>query len=214
MAVAMMATIERWEGLSVAGGDAKPTPTLSGSVGSTYYETDTGRTYLWNGVLWVIMPVHILNVQGGAYTIQDLMEEWLASLDLAGGEPRTLLMSGAEQILYEYPAAADVPAAHPFIFKGLKIDWTGLNFGGGENTEIKYYEMVNGANLRLISTETFLAAALPVPVLTFHPRQANTDVQPMEGVYRQHVRITAEQLAVGVGWNTLSYVNFDAIRGG
>lgn len=211
MAVQMMSTIQRWEGLSVAGGDAKPVaPTF---VGSTYYETDTGRTYLWNGVAWVIMPVHILNVQGGAYTIQDLMEEWLATLDLAGGNDLTLLMDGSEQILYEYPAAADVPAAHPFIFKGLKIDWTGLNFGAGENTEIKFYEMIDGANLRLVSTETFLAAALP-GLPTYHPRNANTDVQPKEGVYRQHVRITAEQLAIGGGWNTLSYVHFDLVRGG
>ncbi len=216
MVVQMISTINRWEGLSTdnkpgeVGGAAAPT-----FVGSTIYETDTGRTYMWLGVLpWAIVPVHILNVQGGAYTIQDLMEEWLASLDLAGGDPLTLLMDGNEQILYEYPAAADVPAAHPFLFAGLKIDWTGLNFGGGENTEIKYYEMVDGTNLRLISTETFLAAALPVPVLTFHPRQANTDIQPMQGYYRQHVRITAEQLAVGGGFNTLSYVNFDAIRGG
>ena len=212
MAVNMMSTIQRWEGLSVAGGDAKPAaPTF---VGSTYYETDTGRTYLWNGVAWVIMPVHILNVQGGAYTLQDLIEEWLAMLDLAGGIPLSLLMDGSEQILYEYPAAADVPAIHPFMFAGIKIDWTGLNFGAGENTEIKYYEMVDGTNLRLISTETFLAAALPTPVLTFHPRNANTDVQPLQGFYRQHVRVTAEQLAEGGGWNTLPYVQFDAIRGG
>jgi len=206
MAVQMMSTIQRWEGLSVAGGDTKPVaPTF---VGSTYYETDTGRTYLWNGVAWVIMPVHILNVQGGAYTIQDLMEEWLASLDLAGGESRTLLMDGSEQILY------DEDDVHPFMFAGVKIDWTGLNFGGGENTEIKFYEMINDTNLRLISTETLLAAALPVPVVTYHPRQANTDIQPMIGYYRQGVRITAEQLAVGIGWNTLSYCYFDAKRGG
>ena len=81
MAVQMMSTIQRWEGLSVAGGDTKPVaPTF---VGSTYYETDTGRTYLWNGVIWVIMPVHILNVQGGGYTIQELMEAFQAMPDLA-----------------------------------------------------------------------------------------------------------------------------------
>jgi len=212
MAVQMMSTIQRWEGLSVAGGDAKPVaPTF---VGSTYYETDTGRTYLWNGVLWVIMPVHILNVQGGAYTIQDLMEEWLATLDLAGGDALTLLMTGAEQILYEYPAAADVPGVHPFYFPGLKIDWTGLGFGAGENTSIRFYEIVNGANLRLISTEIFLAAALPVPVITPHPRNANTDIQPTPSYYRQGLRITAQQAAIGAGWNTLTYSRIDGVRGG
>jgi len=209
MAVLMIGSIQRWEGLS---GDVKPAAPRF--VGSTFYETDTGRTYMWNGVAWVIMPVHILNVQGGAYTIQDLMEEWLSTLDLAGGNNLTLLMTGAEQILYEYPAAADVPAAHPFYFPGLKIDWTGLNFGGGENTSIRFYEMVDGTNLRLISAEIFLAAALPTPVITCHPRNANTDIQPTPGYYRQHVRITAQQAAIGGGWNTLTYCRFDAIRGG
>jgi len=209
MTVQMMSTIQRWEGLS---GDVKPAaPTF---VGSTFYETDTGRTYLWNGVAWVIMPVHILNVQGGAYTIQDLMEEWLATLDLAGGESLTLLMDGNEQILYEYPAAADVPGVHPFYFAGLKIDWTGLNFGALEDTSIRFYEIVDGVNLRLISTEVFLAAALPVPVVTYHPRNANTDIQPTPGYYRQGIRITAQQGAAGGGWNTLSYSRIDAIRGG
>lgn len=216
MAVQMMSTIQRWEGLSTdnkpgePGGAAAPT-----FVGSTFYETDTGRTYLWVGVLpWAIMPVHILNVQGGAYTLQDLMEEWLASMDFGGGEALTLLMDGNEQILYEYPAAADVPGIHPFYFAGLKIDWTGLNFGAGENNSIRFYEIVNGTNLRLVSTEVFLAAALPVPVITFHPRNAATDIQPTPGYYRQGLRITAQQAGVGGGWNTLTYSMIDAIRGG
>jgi len=152
---------------------------------------------------------------GGANTLESIDDELDAMLDLAGGEALTLLMDGNEQILYEYPAAADMPGAHPFFFAGIKIDWTGLNFGAAEDTSIRFYELVDGvgaANLRLISTEVFLVAALPVPVVTYHPRNANTDIQPTPGYYRQGVRITAQQGAVGGGFNTLSFSRIDGVR--
>jgi len=155
-------------------------------------------------------------MRGGAESLESIDDELDAMLDMAGGNALTLLMTGAEQTLYEYPAAANMPGVHPFFFAGLKIDWTGLNFGGGENTSIKFYELVDGvgaANLRLISTEVFLAAALPSPVVTYHPRNANTDIQPTPGYYRQGVRITAQQAAIGAGWNTLTYCRIDAVRG-
>lgn len=150
---------------------------------------------------------------GGAETLESLDDELDAMLDLAGGDAIALVMTGAEQILYEYPAAADMPGSHPFFFAGLKIDWTGCGFGAGENTSIRFYEMVNGVNLRLISTEVFLAAALPVPVVTYHPRNAVTDIQPTSGYYRQGVRITAQQAAIGGGWNTISFCRIDGVRG-
>jgi len=162
------------------------------------------------------MLYEILTIRGGAETLESLDDELDAMLDLAGGDALTLLMTGAEQTLYEYPAAADMPGAHPFFFAGLKIDWTGLNFGGGENTSIRFYELVDGvgaANLRLISTEVFLVAALPVPAVTLHPRNANTDIQPTPGYYRQGIRITAQQALVGGGWNTLTYSRIDGVRG-
>jgi len=163
------------------------------------------------------VPYQIDRVQGGAETLESLDDELDAILDLAGGDALTLdLTGGAELTLYEYPAAADMPGTIPFYFAGLKIDWTGLFFGAGENTSIRFYELVDGvgaANLRLISTEVFLVAALPVPVVTFHPRNANTDIQPTPGYYRQGIRITAQQAAVGGGWNTLTYCRIDAVRG-
>lgn len=208
MAVLMMSTIQRWEGLSVAGGDTKPAaPTF---VGSTYYETDTGRTYLWNGVAWVIMPVHILNVQAGGYTIQDLMEAFQAMPDLARSEQSgSLLMDGTAQTIYDQ---ADI---HPFIFGGGYIDWTGLNAGAGENTTIRAYAAITvGGVLRLLYEEVFLAAAVPDPILTPHPRDINTQCVPriLHNVYG--VRITAQQALIGGGWNTLPYEWFDALRGG
>ena len=208
MAVQMMSTINRWEGLSVAGGDAKPAaPTF---VGSTYYETDTGRTYLWNGVLWVIMPVHILNVQGGGYTIQDLMEAFQAMPDLARSpQSGDTLMDGNELTLYEQ---ADI---HPYIFGGGYIDWTGLNAGAGEDTTIRAYIIIEpGGVYRLFYDEVFLNAAVPDPIATPHPRDINTQCNPrlMRNVYG--IKITAEQNAVGGGWNTLPCEWFDALRGG
>jgi len=150
-------------------------------------------------------------MRGGAETLESLDDELDAMLDLAGGDALTLLMTGAEQTLYQHPATP--PAAFPFFFAGLKIDWTGLNFAGGENTSIRFYEMVDGTNWRLVSTEVFLAAALPVPIITYHPRNANTDIQPTAGYYRQGVRITAQQAAIGAGWNQLSFSRIDGVRG-
>ncbi|KKN28564.1 hypothetical protein LCGC14_0852940 [marine sediment metagenome] len=208
MAVAMMSTIQRWEGLSVAGGDAKPA--APGFVGSTYYETDTGRTYLWNGAAWVIMPVHILNVQGGVYTIQELMEQFQSMPDLARSpQSGDTLMDGNELVLYEQ---ADI---HPFIFGGGYTDWTGLNAGAGEDTTIRAYAIIeSGGVYRLLYNEVFLAAAVPIPILTPHPRDINTQVVPriMHNVYG--IKITAQQALVGGGWNTLACEWFDALRGG
>ena len=212
MAVQMMSTIQRWEGLSTdnkpgeVGGAAAPT-----FVGSTFYETDTGRTYLWVGVLpWVIMPVHILNVQGGAYTIQDLMEAFQAMPDLARSpQSGGTLMDGNELTLYEQ---VDI---HPYIFGGGYIDWTGLNAGGNEDTTIRAYAIIeSGGVYRLFYNEVFLAAALPVPILSPHPRDINTQCVPriMHNVYG--IKITGQQALVGAGWNTLACEWFDALRGG
>ena len=210
MAVQMMSTIQRWEGLSVAGGDAKPVaPTF---VGSTYYETDTGRTYLWNGVAWVIMPVHILNVQGGAYTIQDLMESFQAMPDLARS-PQSgthTFVNAVAVTLYE---ETDI---HPFQFHGGYIDWTGCNFGGGENTTITVALRIQpGGAYRTVAAVVYLAAALPVPILTPVPRDtagALTTPLIIPNVYG--VRVQASQAAIGAGWNTINYEWFDAKRGG
>jgi len=210
MAVQMMSTINRWEGLSVAGGDAKPVaPTF---VGSTYYETDTGRTYLWNGVAWVIMPVHILNVQGGAYTIQELMEQFQAMPDLARSPQSGELTftNAVAQTLYEQ---ADI---HPFIFGGGYIDWTAApNVGAGEDTTITcHIKIESGGVYRLIYEEVFLAAAVPDPICTPHPRDINTQCVPriLHNVYG--VRVQASQAAIGGGWNTIDFEWFDALRGG
>lgn len=147
-------------------------------------------------------------MRGGAKTLESLDDELDAMLDLGGGDVETLVMDGTEQTLYETADSSFV-----YEFCGLWIDWTGLNAGGGENTEIKFYLKVDGTNYRLISTETFLAAAVPVPAVTMHPRNANTDVVPATQRFKQDLLITAEQLAVGAGWNTLTFNQIDGKRG-
>lgn len=207
MAVILTTTIQRWIGLS---SDTKPaSPTYSGSE---FYETDTGRTYVWNGSAWVIKPVHILNVQGGAYTIQDLMEQFLAMLDLARSpDSGTHTFSAAtEDTLYE--ESDD----HPFTFWGGRIDWTGCNSGAGENTTIKcYVKLKSGGTYRLFDTVTYLAAGLPSPIITNHPNDANDALRSPLPVYNVYgVKVTATQAAVGGGWNSIDHEWFDSKRGG
>ena len=149
-----------------------------------------------------------LTTRGGPETLESLSDELDAMLDLGDGDVQTLVMDGTEQTLYETTGSTFI-----YEFLGLWIDWTGLNAGAGENTEIKFYLKVDGANYRLISTETFLAAAVPVPAVTMHPRNANTDVVPATQVFKQDYLITAKQLAIGGGWNTLTFNTIDAKRG-
>lgn len=189
-------------------GEYRPVTDYVSATGGVVHNAFSANLAVGDQVM-IIHPMlyEILTIRGGAETLESLDDELDAMLDLAGGDALTLLMTGAEQVLYE---ETDVV---PFFFAGLKIDWTGLNFGALEDTSIRFYEMVDGTNLRLISTEVFLAAALPVPVVTYHPRNAVTDIQPTPGYYRQGVRITAQQGAIGGGWNTLTYCRIDAKRG-
>jgi hypothetical protein len=48
MAVIFIAEEKRWLGLST---DTKPTPTGT-QAGSTFYELDTGKKWLWDGSYW------------------------------------------------------------------------------------------------------------------------------------------------------------------
>lgn len=209
MAVYLHATVQTWIGLST---DTKPAaPTY---VGSRFYEYDTGRTYVWNGAAWVIMPVHILNVQGGAYTLQDIMEEHLANLDIARNpQSGSLTCDGTAQVIYE---ETDI---HPFLFYGMDIDFTGANFGAGEDTTIRFYEVIeSGGAFRLMwQSIAYLNAALPVPPCRHIPAYqdglaAQELALPLLSVYG--LRITVTQAAIGGGWNVLPYQLFDAKRGG
>ena len=181
-----------------------------GSAGGTFEHNAFSAVMAAGDQVQIIHPMlyEILTIRGGAETLESLDDELDAMLDLGGGDVETLLMDGTEQTLYETTGS-------PFIYEflGLWIDWTGLNAGALEDTSIRFYLKVDGANYRLVSTEVFLAAAVPVPAITMHPRQADTDVVPATQVFKQDLLITAQQGAVGAGWNTLTYNWIDGKRG-
>ena len=56
MTVYLVTTIQRWQGLST---DTKPT---EAPVGSTFWETNTGQGFIWDGSNWVedITLIHAL----------------------------------------------------------------------------------------------------------------------------------------------------------
>ena len=209
MAVKLMNTIQTWIGLS---SDTKPaSPTYTGS---RFYEYDTGRTYVWDGSAWRIMPVPIYNIQGGAYTIQDLMEEFLAMLDLARSpQSGTITCDGTVQDLYE--ESSD----HPFVVKPLYIDFTGANAGAGEDTTLKLYvKLKSGGNYILLwESGAFLNAAVPDPLCRQLPNDTdahNSEMVPWEIDNVYGVKWTIQQAAVGGGWNSLDWYIHDAKRGG
>lgn len=152
----------------------------------------------WIGTLREIRDA-IAAMRGGAETLESLDDELDAILDLAGGDSETLVMTGAEQELY-----IDEVGTRLYLFAGIHIDWTGLNAGGGENTTIKGYRKY-GALWRKFYEETFLAAAVPDPPVTPVPRDINTQCVPTPIYYKQGIKITAQQAAMGGGWNTLTW---------
>ncbi|MFA5379092.1 MAG: hypothetical protein WC455_25275 [Dehalococcoidia bacterium] len=158
----------------------------------------------------LIHPVlyEILSIKGGGYTIQSIMDEWAANLDLArSSDSGSTVMDGTEKTLYEESSS------YPFEFCGGYIDWTGLNAGGGEDTAVKVYLMIeSGGTYRKIYEETFLAAAVPDPVCAPVPRDSTTQCTPGRIINVYGVKVTATQAAVGAGWNTIMFEAFDAKR--
>ena len=132
------------------------------------------------------------------------------NLDLArAGDSGTTTMDGSELTIYE---ETDTTA---FIFEGGYIDWTGLNFGAAEDTIIKAYaKIVSGGSYVQFYEETFLAAALPAPLLVPVPRDINTQCVPGRLANTYGVKITATQGAVGAGWNDIVFEAYDAKAGG
>jgi hypothetical protein len=51
MAVKLL--VDKREFLGLAG-DTKPTLT-AGAAGAKFYETDTGKIFIWNGTAWVVL---------------------------------------------------------------------------------------------------------------------------------------------------------------
>jgi len=157
------------------------------------------------------MLYEILTIRGGAYTIQDVMEEHQAQLDIAEYSTVSIVCDGTEQTLYEVTGSS-----HPYFFGGGYVDFTAANFGAGEDTTVKVKVKTDGTAYTVVYEETFLAAALPAnpgPAVPF-PRTVNTQTTPDTFYTKQDVIITITQAAVGGGFNTLDYRIIDAQRGG
>lgn len=159
----------------------------------------------------------MLNAPGAA-TIESLSIDHAADLDLAEYPTISLVCSAAEQTVYLSPGAtADGTASGAtgvYFFGGGFIDWTAANVGGGEDTVVKVYQKVNGLDFKVIYEETFLAAALPSPVITPFPRDVNTQCNPSSFYTKQDVKVTIQQAAIGAGWNTIDVRTIDGVRGG
>jgi len=148
-------------------------------------------------------------VQGGAETIQSLSDELDAQLDLARStDSGDVVMDGTEKTLYEEDGGS-----YPFMCLGGSINWTGLNAGAGEDTIIKgYKKLKSGGAYVEFYKETFLGAALPDPLDTPVPRNANTDCVPLTFPNTYGVKFTATQAAIGGGWNTIASEWYDEKR--
>jgi len=151
------------------------------------------------------------STRGGAETVQAIRDDQRTMLDLGLGDVETIVMTGAVQYLYTSEGND-----HICFFAGIFVDFTGLNAGAGENTTIEVQLKVPGGavgNYRTIYTETFLAAAVPVPAVIPVPRAINTQCTPSTFYYKQDLRVTIQQAALGGGWNTITYNVIDAKRG-
>lgn len=154
-------------------------------------------------------------IQGGAYSIQAIMDELLAFLDLARSpDSGTTTMDGTEKTLYEEDGGG-----HPFDYFGTCIDFTGLNAGAGEDTTVKIYKKIEngGSYILLWESSAYLAAAVPDPPLRKVPNDQDAHNNekvplPLKSVYG--IKVTATQDAEGGGWNDLDHETFDSKRGG
>ena len=189
---------------------------------STDYVSATGAfvhnaftaTLVVGDKITLIHPIlyEILTIRGGTKTLQDLWDWMVGNLDIArSGQSGTTTMTGAVQTLY-----TEDGGGHIMEFNGGYIDWTAVaNFGAGENTTITL-DLITQPGGAWVNdyTETFLALALPAPLLTAVPRSNTSQCTPciLKNVYG--VRIRAVQALIGGGWNDIVLEIIDSKRGG
>jgi len=156
-----------------------------------------------------VLKNHLIGIKGAGWTDENLTTidalidaikaDMEAVLDLAGGASETSVMDGTEKELYKEEVGTTI-----LFFGGINIDWTGLHAGGGEDTTIRAYRKY-GENWRKFYEETFLGTAVPDPPVTPVPRDIDTQCTPTPIYYKQGIKVTAQQAAEGIGWNTLTF---------
>ena len=140
--------------------------------------------------------------------LQTITELVQSSLDLAEFTTISIVCDGSEQIVYEKTGVD-----FSYFFGGGFCDFTGANAGAGEDTVIKCYNKPDGTNYRVFYEELFLLDSVPNPASVPYPRSVDTQASPDEHYWKQDIKVTVQQLAVGGGWNTLDFRTMDSRRG-
>tara|TARA_Y100000310_G_scaffold16579_1_gene16528 strand:- start:14943 stop:15446 length:504 start_codon:yes stop_codon:yes gene_type:complete len=156
--------------------------------------------------------VRLLAMQGGAYSIQDLAEEFLAMPDFARvqtiASPTTL--TGSIQYIYSQTSS------FPFYFAGGILSWDSGGWAGGETVDVNIQTKTDGTNWVNIWNMTQLAAAagqLEVAI----PHHAMTALLNIPvGFWNDGsgVRVGIIQNAEGGGYHVVSHRFIDGVRGG
>lgn len=148
-------------------------------------------------------------IQGGTETLESLDDELDAMLDLARTDSGTETMDGTELTLYE---ESDTTA---FAWFPTWVDFSGANFGAGEDTTIILYTKIkSGGNYREVwrNTHPYLETALPDPVCVQIPNgDDGPDIAEFKNLYG--VKMTGQQALIGAGWNDYDHEQFDAKAG-
>jgi hypothetical protein len=134
----------------------------------------------------------------------DIYTNGIATMPERDEETGNVVCSGAEQTILE------LTDTYPFVFYGGWIDFTGANAGAGEDTTVKVYGKIeSGGAYRLLDEQTFLAAAVPDPILVQVP---SSSITLLPFVNQYGVKVTVTQAAEGGGWNTLDYAFGKEVR--
>ena len=151
----------------------------------------------------------ILTIRGGGETLQSLMDELTAMLDLA--EVRTIAspvtLTGVVQYIY-----TDSPGT-PFKFTGGFVNRKTGGWGGGESVTVNVEVQIDGATWIEIWTITF--AAEPSPVLAAIPSHANSALLNIPFGFTNRgdgVRVGIVQTVEGAAFHTWEHSFLDEVR--
>ncbi|KKL95657.1 hypothetical protein LCGC14_1852370 [marine sediment metagenome] len=210
---AIIAAIVVVDGLhDVPTADAAPNTYMRDVIGNKIDAAVTVTTTSKSIMAYIKGALNLLNLiqPDSSDNLSTAMTELEAILDLAAiGTSGSLIMDGSVQTI------CNVSDTTAFEFLGGSINWTGLNFGAGEDTTIKgYWKNISGGSLVQFYEETFLAAGLPSPLGVPFPRDTDTQCTPSRLANIHGVKFTAQQAAAGGGYNTLVVEIFDAKAGG
>ena len=165
-----------------------------------------------NDRVLIISPVlyEIMTIRGGAETLQSLMDEHLASLDLA--EVRTIASPVTLTAIVQY-IYTNSPGS-PFYFAGGFVNRATGAWAGGESVTVNVEAQIDGATWIEIWTITF--AAEPAPVLAAIPAHANSALLNIPfGFYNRGdgVRVGIVQTVEGAAFHTWDHSFIDGVRG-